>query len=58
MLDLWQRQYPELIYINILSLYGSRHIFPYNRRNLGVKFGWGFLSEPRPLKPPCLVERG
>ena len=25
---------------------------------LGVNFDWDFLSEPWPLKPPCLVELG
>ena len=33
-------------------------MLPSNRGNLGVKLGWGFLLEPRPLKSPCLVERG
>ena len=34
------------------------HVSPHYRGNLGVKFGWVFLSEPRPLKPPCLAEQG
>ena len=55
----WYSQLPELIYIyiNFLSLHEFYHILPSNRGNLGVKLGWGFLLEPRPLKPPCLAER-
>ena len=46
------------VYINILSLYEFHHVLPSNWGNLRVKLGWGFFFEPRPLKPPCLAERG
>ena len=31
------------------------HGLPYFKGNLGIKFGWDFLSEPRPLKAPFLA---